>query len=123
MGGYACSPSLFLASTGREKGTLNVKGTRTPELDLFPPMNSVMVQRSQLLAYRLGFKYLNRHFLDVWEINLPELFSVIAKSSGDNVCKISKTMFLEKQFLRLYVNTIETLKQSIIAYWHVCGHH
>lgn len=47
---------------------------------------------------QFGFKYLNRHFLDVWEINLPELFSVIAKSSGDNVCKISKTMFLEKQF-------------------------
>lgn len=32
------------------------------------------------MVYRLGFKYLNRHFLDVWEINLPELFSVIAKA-------------------------------------------
>lgn len=28
-------------------------------------------------------------------INLPELFSVIAKNSGDNVCKISKTIFQE----------------------------
>ena len=113
----------FWLIQGRGKGALNVKETRTPELDLFPPINSVMVERSQFLAHRLVFKYLNRHFLDVWEINLPELFSVTAKSSGDNVCKISKTMFLEKQFLRIYVNTTETSKNSIIAYWHVCGHH
>lgn len=35
---------------GSGKGTLNVKGTRTQELDFFPLINSVMVERSWLLA-------------------------------------------------------------------------
>ena len=38
-------------------------------------------------------------------------------------CEISRELCFWKNSVYNYVNTIETSKKSIIAYWYVCGHH